>query len=371
MIHIVDHVHYNINIILHVRKPYTKTFTNQHSLVPQIPNQINMTSTGGQCAKPRAVLTKEQAIDIFRISTSGYTTASGPTATSVAKAFGVNEKTIRDIWKGRTWCNETLPLDSSRQPKPRKKTGRPMGRKDSAPRRPKQTHQRPKAISRRSNMPQDCRVVSHVSPQRLLISRQDAKSEDGANLVSMRATTQLPDLSPQNLRFLSCESLSSSLFDTGLWKRDSIPISLHPFRNSASTDGGALSTARPWPVLIPQSPAAVARSSSTACWPAATSAACWPAFENNFNFYAALQANGQSLQQTRLNLALAAQVDHINAIVPLDPALYAPRPPPLAPPPATFCNLAEALPLYRAAQCTRPPAADHAMSAAVPRSRFG
>ena len=369
MIHIVDHVHYNINIILHVRKPYTKTFTNQHSLVPQIPNQINMTSTGGQCAKPRAVLTKEQAIDIFRISTSGYTTASGPTATSVAKAFGVNEKTIRDIWKGRTWCNETLPLDSSRQPKPRKKTGRPMGRKDSAPRRPKQTPQRLEAISRRSTMPQDSRVVSDDTPQTLLTSRPIAKSEDVTNLLSMGATRLVPDRSPQNLRLLSCESLSSSHSDTGPWKRDSIPISLHPFRHSASIDGGALSTARPWPELIPA--AEGPRSSSTACWPAATSAACWPAFENNAGFYAALQANGQSLQQTRLNLALSAQVDHLNAIVPLDPALYAPRPPPLAPPPATFCNLAEALPLYRAAQCTRPPAADHAMSAAVPRSRFG
>ena len=185
----------------------------------------------------------------------------------------------------------------------------------------------------------------------------------------MRATTLLPDHSPQHLRFLSSESLSSSHFDTGPRKRDSIPISLHPFRHSVPIDGGALSTARPSPVLIPS--AAGTRSSSTACWPAATSAACWPAFENHVNFYAALQANGQGLLQTRLNLALSAQVEHLNATVPLDHALYAPRQPPLAPPPASFWNLAEALPLYRAAQSTRPLAADHAMSAAVPRSRFG
>ena len=238
-----------------------------------------------------------------------------------------------------------------------------MGRKDSAPRRPKQTPQRLEAISRRSTMPQDSRVVSDDTPQTLLTSRQQAKSEDVTNLLSMGATRLVPDHSPQNLLLLSCESLSSSHSDTGPWKRDSIPISLHPFRHSASIDGGALSTARPWPELIPA--AEGPRSSSTACWPAATSAACWPAFENNAGFYAALQANGQSLQQTSLNLALSAQVDHLYA------ALYAPRPPALAPPPATFWNLAEALPLYRAAQCTRPSAADHAMSAAVPRSRFG
>ena len=205
-----------------------------------------MTSTGGQCAKPRAVLTKEQAIDIFRLSASGYTTAPGPTATSVARAFGVNEKTVRDIWKGRTWCDETLPLDSSRQPKPRKKTGRPMGRKDSAPRRPKQTPQRPKLTSRREIRPQGSRVVSDDTPQALLISKPSAKSQDGANVVTMGATRLLPDHSPQNLRLLSCDSLPK-----GPWKRDSVTTSLHPFRHSASIDGGTLLTARPWPVLIP------------------------------------------------------------------------------------------------------------------------
>ena len=205
-----------------------------------------MTSTSGQCAKPRTVLTKEQAIDIFRLSASGYTTASGPTATSVARAFGVSEKTIRDIWKGRTWCDETLPLDSSRQPKPRKKTGRPMGRKDSAPRRPKQTPRQPKLIPKRKTRPQDSRAVSDDSPQALLISKPNAKSQDGANVVTTGATRLLPDHSPQNLRLLSCDSLPK-----GPWKRDSVTTSLHPFRYSASIDGGTLLTARPWPVLIP------------------------------------------------------------------------------------------------------------------------
>ena len=107
------------------------TFREQHLTYKTFPNlnifcvpnrtQNMMTSTGGQCAKPRTVLTKDQAIEIFRLCTSGYPGAPGPTATSVAKAFGVNEKTVRDIWNGRTWCEETLPLDSSRQPKPRKK----------------------------------------------------------------------------------------------------------------------------------------------------------------------------------------------------------------------------------------------------------
>ena len=306
-----------------------------------------MTSTGGQCAKPRAVLTKEQAIDIFRLSASGYRTAPGTTATSVAKAFGVNEKTVRDIWNGRTWCDETLPLDSSRQPKPRKKTGRPMGRKDSAPRRPKQTPQRPKLTSRREIRPQGSRVVSDDTPQALLISKPSAKSQDGANVVTMGATRLLPDHSHQNLRLLSCESLP-----IGLWKPDSI-------------DGGTLLTARPCPELIP--PAAVARSSSAACWPAATSAACLPAAEYNAGFYTALHAHGQSMQQTRLSQSVrATPFDAPASHFSLNPALYAPRPSSLASPPAAFWNLAAALPLHRAAQSARPLAADHAMSAAVP-----
>ena len=346
------------------------TFREQHLTYKTFPNlnifcvpnrtQNMMTSTCGQCAKPRAVLTKEQAIDIFRLSASGYTTASGPTATSVARAFGVSEKTIRDIWKGRTWCDETLPLDSSRQPKPRKKTGRPMGRKDSAPRRPKQTPRQPKLIPKRKTRPQDSRAVSDDSPQALLISKPNAKSQDGANVVTTGATRLLPDHSPQNLRLLSCDSLPK-----GPWKRDSIPISAHPFRHSASIDCNKLLTARPWPELIP--PAAVARSSSTACWPAAFSAACLPAAEYNAGFYTALHAQGQSMHQTRLcQSAKATPFDAPASLFPLDPALYAPRQLSLAPPPAAFWNLAAALPLHQAAQSTRTFAADHAMSAAVP-----
>ena len=92
----------------------------------------NEWSTGA--AKPRTVLTKEQAIEIFRLLSPGR---SKPTAVSIAKHFGVSEKAIRDIWNGRTWHEATLPWDSNRRPKIALKTGRPLGRKDRAPRRRK------------------------------------------------------------------------------------------------------------------------------------------------------------------------------------------------------------------------------------------
>jgi hypothetical protein len=60
-----------------------------------------------------------------------------PTATSVARAFDVSEKTVRDIWSARTWHDETLPLEVNRTPRAAKKIGRPPGRFDSKPRKPR------------------------------------------------------------------------------------------------------------------------------------------------------------------------------------------------------------------------------------------
>ena len=91
---------------------------------------------GTLCAmKPRAVLTKEQVIEIFRYTLVLSSSKKRPTASSVAKLFRVSEKTIRDIWTARTWHIETLQLDPNRRPRAVKKAGRPIGRKESMPRR--------------------------------------------------------------------------------------------------------------------------------------------------------------------------------------------------------------------------------------------
>jgi hypothetical protein len=82
-------------------------------------------------SKPRAKLSERQVIEIFQLR------ASALTSTEVGVDYGVSEKAVRDIWKGRTWSSETWHLDTSRPARPLqiKLAGRPMGSKDRNPRK--------------------------------------------------------------------------------------------------------------------------------------------------------------------------------------------------------------------------------------------
>ena len=86
-------------------------------------------------AKPRAILNREQAIEIFQLRPSENTVGTGRSSLAVARTYKVSEKTVRDIWRARTWHRETLHLDPSRPARADTPPGRPLGRKDSAPRR--------------------------------------------------------------------------------------------------------------------------------------------------------------------------------------------------------------------------------------------
>ena len=55
-----------------------------------------------------------------------------------AAAYGVSEKTIRDIWSGRTWKHATCSLSGCGSWIP-KKCGRPQGSKDRMPRKARKT----------------------------------------------------------------------------------------------------------------------------------------------------------------------------------------------------------------------------------------
>ena len=85
--------------------------------------------------KTRAKLTEADALDIFHCK------AHLMSAASMSKKYGVSEKAVRDIWTGRTWSKETWHLDASRS-RPLKKMGRPVGRQDTKPRKPRIIHKK-------------------------------------------------------------------------------------------------------------------------------------------------------------------------------------------------------------------------------------
>ena len=72
--------------------------------------------------KPRAKLTQSDAITIYKLKASA-------SAIKVGRLHGVSEKAIRDIWRARTWANETWHLDRTR-PEQIKRTCRLVGHKD-------------------------------------------------------------------------------------------------------------------------------------------------------------------------------------------------------------------------------------------------
>jgi hypothetical protein len=72
-----------------------------------------------QACKTRTVLTLQQALHIFQIKQSNPPSqeCGRRSAAAVARSFGVSEKTIRDIWIGRTWVREMMHLDPARAAK--------------------------------------------------------------------------------------------------------------------------------------------------------------------------------------------------------------------------------------------------------------
>jgi hypothetical protein len=118
--------------------------------------------------RKRAVLTRQQAVEIFNLRgssliadfSSGHSVISSRSVI-VSQWFGVSPKTVRDIWNLRTWRHLTSSLfpETERIPRPeylkveedmtyqhmtvraqRKGGGRPRGSKDSKPRQMRRRH---------------------------------------------------------------------------------------------------------------------------------------------------------------------------------------------------------------------------------------
>jgi hypothetical protein len=106
-------------------KDVEKDGVQEHHLNPKTISSI-------QACRTRVVLTEAQVIRIFQVRIANESASSNAgkkvRAFSLAMQYGVNEKTIRDVWSGRTWCRETLPFDPTRKNAgPMKVPGRPKG----------------------------------------------------------------------------------------------------------------------------------------------------------------------------------------------------------------------------------------------------
>jgi hypothetical protein len=68
--------------------------------------------------KTRVMLTRSQAIAIYRVRLENKVPKpiGRTTAAAVARMYGVNEKTVRDIWNGRTWRKDTESVSLSIPP---------------------------------------------------------------------------------------------------------------------------------------------------------------------------------------------------------------------------------------------------------------
>ena len=173
----------------------------------------------GKCfcvAKPRAVLDLQQVIQIFQ-SRHAAVQLTGASSLSVARCFGVSEKTVRDIWTGRTWHNETAHLDPSRPARTLAPPGRPVGRKDSVPRR-KSNQQR------RADSPKDRFLCASKTAESGLPAQSDPDDPfhddwpfwEQTN--SVRGVNPKPDLQPgqQVLSFsTSASSLNQQIVTSG------------------------------------------------------------------------------------------------------------------------------------------------------------
>ena len=91
--------------------------------------------------RQRAILTQQEAIEIFSFREGCSELAHYFSARAVGTRYGVNERTVRDIWRRRTWAHATSVLiDTTSTTLGIRKAGRPRGSKDARPRKTKSFH---------------------------------------------------------------------------------------------------------------------------------------------------------------------------------------------------------------------------------------
>jgi hypothetical protein len=102
----------------------------------RMPSSIPANQAASKNKKTNSLLLEQQAIKIFKLKMVNDSRCPGDklSAAAVARMYGVSDKTIRDIWRGRTWSRETQHMDQVRK-FVFKQVGRPRGSKDKKPRK--------------------------------------------------------------------------------------------------------------------------------------------------------------------------------------------------------------------------------------------
>jgi hypothetical protein len=196
--------------------------------------------------RSRSILDKEQVVEIFEFKVRNSSQSDMKkriSATSVAERYGVSEKTIRDIWRARTWHQATWHLDMAR-PLLQSKLGRPKGSKDSRPRMYKVANSRVQGDGSSENRQWGASAFS--------LATSDTASEESVKSGSMKnaifpeswATDEVSGISCSKFEVVSkpepTESCRTSCVDTLLadWSlfhaSFRIPAQRDPFRKDWS-----------------------------------------------------------------------------------------------------------------------------------------
>jgi hypothetical protein len=108
-------------------------------VLSKMPSSIPTNQAATSNKKAFSFLLEQQVVEIFGKKLVNDSRCPGDklSAAAVSRMYGVSDKTVRDIWRGRTWSRETQHMDPSR-PLVHKQVGRPQGAKDKKPRKVRQ-----------------------------------------------------------------------------------------------------------------------------------------------------------------------------------------------------------------------------------------
>ncbi len=129
--------------------------------------------------RSRAVLTEMQVVDIFRLKFPVIDCSPNSNVASlVASKYGVNEKTVRDIWKGRTWRRATGQAYAYRLPSLQGKPQKPYAKKGHAKPCPIRTQDEKRVHT------ETCAVSDSCCTNKLCRWSTTPKSENDSELTS-------------------------------------------------------------------------------------------------------------------------------------------------------------------------------------------